>query len=170
MNRKKRPKTRKRERGSMRKLRYSRGNPKSAGCRRLPSPSFTSEPETQATLEVGPLADRRSGKHRPTREERRRCANTPGKSDQVIVLRGRESRPHGEGPDSCPQPGKEAESRYARLVTPAFLLTGNSNRVLMHSDTKRGLLRSLVRENRTRGSVRGPSGNRRSYRYLRHSH
>ena len=86
----------------MRKLRHIRGNPDTGLDRSLPSQRFL-EPETQAYQEVSPFSlsvKRRASTLVPKSDGGVQI--TPGESDQAIVLRGRESRPHGEGPDSRP--------------------------------------------------------------------
>jgi hypothetical protein len=86
----------------MRILRHIRGNPDTGLYRSLPSLRFL-EPETQAYQEVSPfslLVKRRSSTLALRSDGD--VHMTPGESDQAIVLRGRESRLHGEGPDSRP--------------------------------------------------------------------
>ena len=86
----------------MRILRHIKGNLDTGLYRSLPSLRFP-EPETQAYQEVSPLS--LSVKRRPSTLALNSGGGvqmTPGESDQAIVLRGRESRPHGEGPDSRP--------------------------------------------------------------------
>ena len=84
---------------------------------------------------------------------------TTWESDQLIVLSERESRAQGEGADVDTKPTKETLTRHEGLDDSANLPVGNS--AVMR---KRVFMKSPVRENRTPGSVRGASGNRRPYR------
>ena len=49
-----------------------------------------------------------------------------GESDHLVVLRGRESRPHGEGGDGDTEPVKETLSTHEGVAHDANLTAGNS--------------------------------------------
>ena len=85
---------------------------------------------------------------------------TTRESDPLIVLRERESRSHGEGADSHTEPAQETLTGHeGPEIAMRTSLQGIAKR-----RWKRVWLKSPVRENRTPGSVRGASGNRRPYR------
>lgn len=167
------------ERHGMRILRHRRGNPDTGLSRSLQRQR--SIPNLEPRLEVSPLAYRRMRCRQPWgRAHGAGELMAFGKSDQAIVLGGRESRLHGEGPDGSSQPAKETTRQTRKTGTRLQTsLRGTATRragmsVTTYRDCrqrepvrKRGLPKSPVRENRTPGSERGTSGNRRSYRAVR---
>ena len=91
-----------------------------------------------------------------------------GESDCLIVLGGRESRPHGKGGNGDAQFSKETWTGQSGRAYHANLTEKNSGQGgeehCSRRLRKRAFPRSPVREFRTPGSVRGASGNWRSYR------
>ena len=89
---------------------------------------------------------------------------TRRESDHPIELGGRESRPRGEGGDGETEPAKETWAGHAGPEDPSQPPCRESRHPGQPGMRQRVSLRSPVRENRTPGSVRGASGNWRSYR------
>jgi len=100
-------------------------------------------------------------------EQKRGGLKTSRESDHLIVLGGRESRPRGEGGDGETEPAKETWAGQEGPEYPSQPPCREERDPGHPGVRQRVSLRSPVRENRTPGSVRGASGNRRPYRDAR---